>query len=86
MRTIVLIFILIIFSISLFAHSGRTDSRGGHHDRINGGYHYHHGNGPHQHKNGSCPYDNSNSDGSATWYVLGIGILGFIGYNVYKNR
>ncbi len=26
-----------------FAHSGRTDSRGGHHDRKNGGYHYHNG-------------------------------------------
>lgn len=26
---------------ALLAHSGRTDSRGGHHDRENGGYHYH---------------------------------------------
>jgi hypothetical protein len=32
------------FSFSLSsvnAHSGRTDSKGGHYDRINGGYHYH---------------------------------------------
>ena len=26
---------------TLHAHSGRTDSSGGHHDRKNGGYHYH---------------------------------------------
>lgn len=26
---------------SAFAHSGRTDKYGGHHDRKNGGYHYH---------------------------------------------
>ena len=38
---------LVIFIISLFSavwaytHSGRTDKYGGHHDRINGGYHYH---------------------------------------------
>jgi hypothetical protein len=25
------------------AHSGGTDSNGGHHDRKNGGYHYHNG-------------------------------------------
>lgn len=37
-------------------HSGRTDGRGGHHDRISGGYHFHHGMGPHQHPNGVCPY------------------------------
>ncbi len=26
---------------SAYAHSGRTDAQGGHHDRKNGGYHYH---------------------------------------------
>lgn len=43
-----------------YAHSGRTDSSGGHHDYQNrsglGSYHYHHGMGPHLHKNGVCPY------------------------------
>ena len=29
------------FTAQASAHSGRTDSRGGHHDRIHGGYHYH---------------------------------------------
>lgn len=42
------------------AHSGRTDSSGGHHDYKNksglGSYHYHHGMGPHLHPGGVCPY------------------------------
>lgn len=51
------------FSLSLpgYAHSGRTDSRGGHKDNKNksglGSYHYHHGQGPHLHEGGVCPYD-----------------------------
>jgi len=45
-------------SISAFAHSGGTDSQGGHHDRKRGGYHFHHGYGPHSHLNGKCPYKN----------------------------
>ncbi len=43
------------------AHSGRTDSSGGHRDNKNasglGNYHYHHGYGPHLHPNGICPYE-----------------------------
>ncbi len=31
------------FGASLFAHPGGLDSKGGHHDRKNGGYHYHRG-------------------------------------------
>lgn len=43
------------------AHSGRTDSSGGHHDNKNksglGSYHYHCGGHPaHLHTNGVCPY------------------------------
>ena len=42
MNRVFTILILAIVSCSvLMAHSGRTDSSGGHHDRINGGYHYH---------------------------------------------
>ena len=52
------------------AHSGRTDSSGGHHDYNNksglGSYHYHHGMGPHLHKNGVCPYSSSHSKKSTT--------------------
>lgn len=52
---VVLAFLLLLPSVAL-AHQGRTDSSGGHHDRINGGYHYHHGHSAHQHPNGVCPY------------------------------
>lgn len=42
------------------AHSGRTDSRGGHRDNRNrsglGSYHYHHGYPAHLHTGGVCPY------------------------------
>ena len=53
-------FIVLFVSTALIikGHRGRTDSRGGHNDRINGGYHFHHGEGPHQHPNGKCPYAN----------------------------
>lgn len=48
-------------TVNTFAHSGRTDSSGGHRDNRNrsglGSYHYHHGYGPHLHPNGVCPYE-----------------------------
>lgn len=50
--------------ITAQAHSGRTDSQGGHRDNKNasglGSYHYHHGYSAHLHPKGVCPYDNSN--------------------------
>ena len=53
----ILIAVFVVFCGSiLLAHSGRTDSSGGHNNRKTGGYHYHHGRGPHQHPNGICPY------------------------------
>ena len=56
------IFCIIIIVISMFtityAHSGRTDSSGGHYNRSTGEYHYHHGYSAHQHNaDGSCPYE-----------------------------
>lgn len=55
------------------AHSGRTDSSGGHHDNKNvsglGSYHYHCGGYPaHLHDGGVCPYSSSaaTSDTSTT--------------------
>lgn len=55
-----IIVLLIISSNTSLAHSGRTDSSGGHHDYQNksglGNYHYHHGYGPHLHNGGVCPY------------------------------
>ena len=66
--------ISIILIIAVSAHSGRTDSKGGHTDHSTGQYHYHHGYSAHQHTNGECPYDfkdktnhsSSNSNNLAT--------------------
>lgn len=57
---------VICLPFSAMAHSGRTDSSGGHKDNKNksglGGYHYHcGGNPPHLHSNGVCPYKSSGS-------------------------
>lgn len=66
MKKLISVFLLtclIFSSISVFAHPGKTDGRGGHYDRQNGGYHYHHGYSAHKHEdmNGDgvldCPYD-----------------------------
>lgn len=51
----------LLIPITASAHSGRTDSSGGHRDNKNksglGYYHYHcGGNPPHLHTNGICPY------------------------------
>lgn len=66
LRKIVIVFSLLILctSAELFAHSGRTDSYGGHRDNQNksglGSYHYHCGGHPaHLHNNGVCPYSTS---------------------------
>ena len=58
----ILIFVLSILLIlaacvPVSAHSGNTDSNGGHYASSTGQYHYHHGYPAHQHKNGECPYD-----------------------------
>ena len=47
--------ILLFLSQVSYAHSGRTDSNGGHNSAY--GYHYHHGYPEHQHTNGICPYN-----------------------------
>lgn len=52
-----LFMLLTIMPIWSSAHSGRTDSKGGHYDHSTGEYHYHHGHSAHQHPNGRCPYD-----------------------------
>lgn len=56
----------VLFCLSVSAHSGRTDSRGGHYDRSTGEYHYHHGYSAHQHPGGICPYlDDTDSESSS---------------------
>jgi hypothetical protein len=64
--------------VSTIAHSGRTDSKGGHHDRSDGSYHYHHGYSAHDHYDmdgdgkKDCPYefddktDHNSNGGSST--------------------
>lgn len=65
-KVLIVLFVVLLMPTMLFAHSGRTDSSGGHHDYQNksglGSYHYHcglDGGGypPHLHTNG-CPYAN----------------------------
>lgn len=61
-----LLLLTIIYS-NIFAHSGRTDSNGGHKDNKNisglGSYHYHCGGHPaHLHTNGVCPYSANTSN------------------------
>ena len=48
--------LFLLLSCSALAHSGRTDSNGGHRDSSTGEYHYHHGYPAHQHIDGKCPY------------------------------
>ncbi len=59
------VIVLLFGSIPVYAHSGRTDSSGGHNDNKNksglGPYHYHHGYGPHLHDGGICPYSPKDS-------------------------
>lgn len=57
-------------AVKVEAHSGRTDSRGGHRDNKNasglGSYHYHcSGNPPHLHKNGVCKYSSAGKTSSS---------------------
>lgn len=54
----------LILPCPAFAHSGKTDSNGGHHDYNNisdlGSYHYHcNGNPAHLHTDGICPYSSN---------------------------
>ena len=67
----ILLIVLSVNSIGIttYAHSGKTDSSGGHRDNKNksglGSYHYHCGGHPaHLHTNGVCPYSSSSSSKS----------------------
>lgn len=65
---------IVCVSLNSYAHSGRTDSSGGHKDNKNksglGNYHYHCGGYPaHLHKNGVCPYTSKSSSSSSTKQV-----------------
>lgn len=78
-KKIILILLVIVSILSLgmtaCAHSGRTDSNGGHRDNKNksglGSYHYHCGGYPaHLHTNGVCPYSAGSSTSTGTTSVV----------------
>ena len=90
---LVLLALLLLFGAAL-AHSGGTDSKGGHWNHSTGEYHYHHGKPAHQHPNGICPYDKSSkkatakekeSDSSLLW-IAGVPIAAGAGYAISKRK
>lgn len=75
--TFVVLLCFVLLTIAISAHSGKTDSNGGHYNNSTGEYHYHHGHSAHQHYDmdgdgiRDCPYDfndktNHNSSSSNT--------------------
>lgn len=88
---------LISLPLSVIAHSGRTDSNGGHTNHSTGEYHYHHGHPAHQHEDGYCPYDEDIQPGCEdtfnivlvfilVWFVVTIGIAKLdIGYAIISK-
>lgn len=74
MKRIILLLLICLLAITMpvaLAHSGRTDSSGGHHDYHNksglGDYHYHHGYSAHLHEGGVCPYQSSTSQSKSNY-------------------
>jgi hypothetical protein len=65
---VIFILLIIVTPILSYAHSGRTDSNGGHYNHSDGSYHYHHGYPEHSHPNGKCPYRSENTDNSENEY------------------
>lgn len=55
--------LLLLLTVPAYAHPGKTDANGGHHNRSTGEYHYHHGHPEHQHPGGVCPYDFKDTTG-----------------------
>ncbi|MEE1046971.1 MAG: YHYH domain-containing protein [Clostridia bacterium] len=58
----IVVLCILLSAIIVSAHSGRTDSNGGHYNRSTGEYHYHHGYSAHEHYDmdgdgiKDCPY------------------------------
>lgn len=71
LSVLLIVLSLISIQINAYAHSGRTDSSGGHKDNKNksglGSYHYHcGGHAAHLHTNGVCPYSSSASSSKSS--------------------
>ena len=74
---LLVITLLCVLCMPCFAHSGRTDSRGGHRVSATGDYHYHCGGHPaHQHENGVCPYKQREEISDRIFRILSIIIIG----------
>lgn len=58
--------IICVFSSLVYAHPGRLDSNGGHHDYINGGYHYHDGSSSGKQSSNSFTYNSDSSTNKNT--------------------
>lgn len=69
-RVAIILLATMMIPVTLLAHGGRTDSRGGHKDNKNksglGSYHYHCGGYPaHLHTNGVCPYKSTTTSSTS---------------------
>ena len=64
MKRLLVLVLALLLSLPVLAHSGGTDSKGGHNGP--GGYHYHHGYPAHQHEGGQCPYDFDDRTGESS--------------------
>jgi hypothetical protein len=85
-------------SVSAFAHSGRTDSSGGHTNHSTGEYHYHHGHPAHQHSDIDgdgeldCPYDFNETNavrekiGDLLPGIIFLGLLGYVAWYEIKGK
>lgn len=76
MKKLLCVFFIIVISLFTvnvaFAHSGRTDSKGGHYNHSTREYHYHHGYGEHQHNDGFCPIEPENERYHSDWHKFKI--------------
>ena len=92
-KAILLIVIIVLISILLatpaFAHSGGTDSNGGHYNHDTGEYHYHHGYSAHKQTNGVCPYERTTpiikNKPSIGVFIIIVIVLAIIARTVYRR-
>lgn len=73
---IICLIAVVAFTLSVFAHPGRTDANGGHYDHSTGEYHYHNGSSAGKSSSGSAStksydYDDDYSKGYSAGYTEG---------------
>lgn len=87
---IIITLIVALMSLTGLAHSGGTDSNGGHYDRSTGDYHYHHGHPAHDHtieKDGTtkCPYEKKGGIGMLILSIVFAFVTLFLGLFGFSN-